>query len=177
MTSPVTFPLFPSLPAELRLMIWKFAILMDNRDRLVLLNDVTKRIICTSSLIIPHLQVNVECRHVALGLYPLRLPVSSMIFASRLPENRVAWRYSRHSKGVVFINTDYDRFVLAVDRVGGCDIRVRTINGRWLRPCKGFGWRSSRLSPTQCANIKQIMVFDMKDPEWVTNESSHTPEW
>lgn len=75
------FSLFAKLPAELRFTIWKISILEHHQDRLVLINYFTQRLICPRSLACSgHFRATVESRNVAIHLYPIRLPVSRVLF-------------------------------------------------------------------------------------------------
>ncbi|KAI0542527.1 hypothetical protein GGR58DRAFT_452671 [Xylaria digitata] len=68
------FPLFSKLPPELRILIWEISILECHRDRLVPMNEFTKRIICIRNLACsPHFRATSESRRVATDLYPIRL--------------------------------------------------------------------------------------------------------
>ncbi|KAK8112909.1 hypothetical protein PG984_013435 [Apiospora sp. TS-2023a] len=78
MATATEFSLFPQLPAEIRLQIWKEAVLEEYRDRILLLDETTHRIVITRELQTPFRAVfhaNFESRGVANELFPLRLPV------------------------------------------------------------------------------------------------------
>ncbi|KAI1347998.1 hypothetical protein F5Y01DRAFT_293564 [Xylaria sp. FL0043] len=80
MAPPVGFPRFAELPSELRILVWEMSILDHHRDRLIPLNECTKRIICNRSLACSsHFSTTKESRQIATDLYPIRLPVLQMM--------------------------------------------------------------------------------------------------
>ncbi|KAI1425888.1 hypothetical protein F5Y12DRAFT_324333 [Xylaria sp. FL1777] len=164
MSSPTGFPIFNKLPTELRVSIWKISILEYNRDRLVPINENTKRIICIRNIACsPHFSVSSESREVAKGLYPVRLPVSWLEGGQRIANEdaEVVDDYSR--QWAIYISTELDIFVLSLDRLAPSYMSeyyslTAPFGGR-----ANFGWRSASLTPLQCQSVRRVMLFDFID--------------
>ncbi len=73
-----TFELFSKLPAELRLVIWTWALIGEAGDRLVFLEKNSLRIIQPGHLVSPLLSVSRESRGQAMAFYEVRLEVCQL---------------------------------------------------------------------------------------------------
>ncbi|KAK7959718.1 uncharacterized protein PG986_004572 [Apiospora aurea] len=72
------FSRFPKLPPEIRIMIWEAAVHEEYRDRVLLLEEATRRIVASRELQQPFRAVfhaNRESRHAANSMFPVRLPM------------------------------------------------------------------------------------------------------
>ncbi|KAI0517858.1 hypothetical protein F5B22DRAFT_645563 [Xylaria bambusicola] len=168
MSSSSSFPLFSKLPTELRILIWEISILDHHRDRLVLVNQTTKRAICFRKLACsPHFSATSESRGVAMELYPVKLPVSQMLYNEyhlddRVDDNEDTDVSKYPSKGAIYISLAQDVFTLNLDELA----RSYFFNerGRVRGGVKNFGWRSTTsLSPSQCQSVRRIMLTNCLD--------------
>ncbi|KAI1773272.1 hypothetical protein F4818DRAFT_423763 [Hypoxylon cercidicola] len=75
LVSSPTFSLFPYLPQEIKIHIWREFILTFSQSRLVLIDKESRRIVPTPFLSLPPLSVNSLSRLIAKTLYPIQLPV------------------------------------------------------------------------------------------------------
>ncbi|KAI0144563.1 hypothetical protein GGR57DRAFT_481865 [Xylariaceae sp. FL1272] len=105
-----TFQLFPQLPPELRIMIWEFAVLEHNRDRLVVyfiwpqrITSITSAMCCS-----PHFSVSQESRYVALRLYPMRVPITGTKRFKRSNNQR----YDIPQESAVYLSPEHDVFLI-----------------------------------------------------------------
>ncbi|KAI1756298.1 hypothetical protein F4782DRAFT_550155 [Xylaria castorea] len=170
MASPKKFSLFAQLPPELRIMIWEISILEYHRDRLVPMNEETKRIICFRILACsPHFSATWESRKVATDLYPIRLPVSRMVSTvrriPRVVDDTIGSDISKYPpKGAIYISFERDIFVFGIDVLTSSffDIKLRSRKRR-LDGGRKFGWRSPSLSLPQCQSVKRVMLLNMID--------------
>ncbi|KAI6081702.1 hypothetical protein F4821DRAFT_18755 [Hypoxylon rubiginosum] len=179
------FPLFTRLPVELRLAIWKFSILDHNQDRLVPINEKTKRVICITNIANPpHFRVLSESRQVARELYPIRLPVffkvvcdSSQTAVSPAERDHVVDEdgddATDECKGHVYVSLEYDVFVIGLGRLVPGSISRHS----WDETPRGghcnFGWRSASLSQLQCRGIGRIMLINMIEEEYLAGMSCY----
>ncbi|KAI0191326.1 hypothetical protein F4808DRAFT_476357 [Astrocystis sublimbata] len=165
------FTVFPKLPAELRQIIWEFAILEHNHNRLVPVNQHTKRILCFRHLACsPHFRANFESRSVAKRLYPLRLRVTGVTGSRRDfhvrtledlefdyeygredPNDRVESTYSLNRRmtyihGAIYISTEHDIFTFSIDRYGPGE--------------------SEKMSLSLRQNVRRLMKIDLLSSSW-----------
>ncbi|KAK8123211.1 hypothetical protein PG984_011881 [Apiospora sp. TS-2023a] len=75
--TPTELPMFGNLPTEIRLVIWKEAVMADHRDRIVPLTQDKRVVFASKELLNPSgvFRANVESREVALKVYDQALPV------------------------------------------------------------------------------------------------------
>ncbi|KAK7995195.1 hypothetical protein PG990_013968 [Apiospora arundinis] len=115
------FPRFPSLPPELRRLIWEDALKEEYRDRILVLDQVTRRIIVTRELqqpFRPIFHANRESRDVANLMFPLRLAMyttgwddsiySLLKWAKPIPEETVAL-------AEIPVSLNFDHFMIGLD--------------------------------------------------------------
>ncbi|KAK6836495.1 hypothetical protein PG987_006990 [Apiospora arundinis] len=115
------FPRFPSLPPELRRLIWEAALKEEYRDRILVLDQVTRRIIVTRELqqpFRPIFHANRESREVADLVFPLRLAVyttgwNNSIYSllkrpMSIPEEAVAL-------AEIPVSLNFDHFMIGLD--------------------------------------------------------------
>ncbi|KAI1261411.1 hypothetical protein F5Y18DRAFT_401917 [Xylariaceae sp. FL1019] len=107
-----TFTLFPQLPAELRVMIWEFAILLHNRGRLISLKLVWKDIrpVTSGMKCSPYFSASYESREVALRLYPMRIALQGTKRHAR--SNNSAPRYDIREESALYLSPKYDIFIM-----------------------------------------------------------------
>ncbi|KAI8949851.1 hypothetical protein F4801DRAFT_551319 [Xylaria longipes] len=155
MASPTKFPLFAKLAPELRILTWEISILDYHRDRLVLIHEFTKRILCIRNLACsPHFHATWESRKVAMDLYPIRLPVTRMV-APRLYRRVEGDLSNDPHRGAVYISTDHDIFVFSFSKLALWDLAEQYYT---MPPVGYFGWS---LSQTQCQSMRRMMLFSM----------------
>ncbi|KAI0802773.1 hypothetical protein GGR55DRAFT_406255 [Xylaria sp. FL0064] len=177
MASPVGFSRFDELPFELRILVWEMSILDHHRDRLIPLNECTKRIICNRTLVCSsHFSTTKESCQVATGLHPIRLPVLQMMgdWAIRAVADRPAFdKASFSSKGAIYINPDLDIFIFKIERLLSPDDSLTRAegNGSILGCLENFGWRTPGLSSSQCQSVRRVMLFgQVTRPIWGEDE-------
>ncbi|KAI0003927.1 hypothetical protein F4779DRAFT_601002 [Xylariaceae sp. FL0662B] len=177
MPAATEFPLFTQLPKELRLTIWELSILGHNRDRLVPINEETKRVICIASIAnSPLFRVSSESREVSQRLYPIRLPVFCKVYprhiGPRCSHGRLEYYHAVDENmednldectGHIHISAQHDTFVFGLDRLA-----PRFFNEYWwsTSPIGGhhnFGWRSASLTQLQCLTVRRIMLINSVD--------------
>ncbi|KAI0554397.1 hypothetical protein F4679DRAFT_596387 [Xylaria curta] len=160
MASPEGFSLFPKLPAELRIMIWEMSILEHNRDRLIPVDEMPRRIVCIRNLACsPHFSATWESRKVATDLYPIRLPC---ITRKNIVNNRDPDASKHPSKGAIYISTEHDIFVLNIDILTE-SLTSPSIDQIELRQYH-FVWVSPILTLPQCQSMKRIMMPNLFEP-------------
>lgn len=110
------FILFPQLPLELRLAIWRHYVVSISRNRTVILNESTKRVHPTVHLISPALSVNFECREVAKTLSKrlLVFPVPKSDGENARALVKVEKRQEL-CRGAVYVNLQQDTIVLGAN--------------------------------------------------------------
>ena len=160
---------FNNLPAELRVAIWKLAILEHNRDRMVLVNEHTLKIIGTKNIACsPHFRVSSESREVALVLYPLRLPLH---WLQRTHPDSGGIHYVAEdatlsdeppTQHAIYINTERDIFV-------PCGARMAPYSELYFvtdEPPPGgrpnWAWRAGLDEPLR-REVRRIALFDFLD--------------
>ncbi|KAI0163967.1 hypothetical protein GGR57DRAFT_498053 [Xylariaceae sp. FL1272] len=166
MDSPIVFHLFPELPPELRHIIWEFAILEHNRDRLVPFTQSSKRIMAICNLAFPHLRTTTESRHVALRLYPVNMPIVSLVRTQDAGHSLTvddSFRTYALISGRVRLNFDLDIFALCMGRLHRGVHIITNSNDAPSAIRTNFGWRTTSLQLSQCAEIKRFLVFDTYD--------------
>ncbi|KAI0188299.1 hypothetical protein EV127DRAFT_434445 [Xylaria flabelliformis] len=180
MTSPMKFPLFPKLPPELRILVWEISILEYHRDRIVQINEFSKRIVCTRYLACsPHFHATWESRKVATDLYPIRLPVSHMVYTDGfycIVEDWVDTDSSKYPpQGAIYVSGDYDIFAFTYKLRGGSDIKEHRCTTSPLGGPENFGWRSLPLPLSLCRSIQRIMLFNTIQPRFLKDGCHRTP--
>ncbi|KAI1744996.1 hypothetical protein F4680DRAFT_467254 [Xylaria scruposa] len=165
MASPEGFSLFPKLPAELRIMIWEMSILEHNRDRLVPVQVVTQRVVCTYNLACsPHFSATWESRKVATDLYPIRLP---RIIRSNAVNTSLDSDLNKYpSKGAIYISTEHDIFVLSIEILteGMRPPSVDETEFKLYQYGFHYGWSTPSLTTPQCQRVKRIMMPNRFEP-------------
>ncbi|KAI1383988.1 uncharacterized protein F4822DRAFT_58027 [Hypoxylon trugodes] len=178
MPAATEFPLFTRLPIDLRLFIWEFAILDHNRDRLVPINEETKRVICIANIANSlFFRVTSESRKVSQQLYHIRLPVFWKVHAPD-PQHRAVDENMEDNPdechGHIYISSKHDTFVFGLDRLAPHHIDEHW----WLqKPLGGppnFGWRSAGLTQPQCLKVRRIMLFNSVNTLWLKDGCHNT---
>ncbi|KAI3334671.1 hypothetical protein F4824DRAFT_501652 [Ustulina deusta] len=156
MAPPKEFHLFAKLPPELRMAIWRTSILDYTRDR-------------TS-----------ESREIAIGLYPIRLPVSRVVSGRNdgvffiVNEDAEIESEGNPPHGVVHISAKRDIFVF-LNRLE-CNF---TNESHYPSIAKShqldFCWRSASLSLLQCQSVRSILLFDFLATLLLRNGCRGTP--
>ncbi|KAK8063637.1 hypothetical protein PG996_008289 [Apiospora saccharicola] len=125
MATATEFSIFPQLPVEIRLQIWKEAVLEEYRDRILLLDETAHRIVITRELQKPFRAVfhaNFESRSVANELFPLRLPVHAFTQQMRTDlwyyqwviEHNVQPQQLSPLEGEIPVSLERDHFLLGL---------------------------------------------------------------
>ncbi|KAI6080535.1 hypothetical protein F4821DRAFT_55195 [Hypoxylon rubiginosum] len=189
MSSATEFPLFPRLPKELRLDIWELSILSHNRDRLVPINEETKRVICMTSIAnCPLFRVSPESREVSQKLYPIRLPVFWKVYLRKIgPElshNSHLEGYratdenmednAEECRGCIYISTTHDTFIFGFDRLAPSHFDEYWWTTGPIGGPHNFGWRSASLTQLQCLEVRRIMVINGVNSSWRENGCRNT---
>ncbi|KAI1207738.1 uncharacterized protein F4807DRAFT_462538 [Annulohypoxylon truncatum] len=73
--APKTFHQFPELAQEIQIMVWREFILDANKDRVIILDEISREILPTPFLECSTFCVNLLSRQVFLNLYPVQIPV------------------------------------------------------------------------------------------------------
>lgn len=163
------FHLFNQLPAELRVAIWELAILEHNRDRLILVNEHTNRIMCTKhNACSPHFSVSSESRDVARSLYPIRLPVFSLEKPHpQDPQNiyvdESADLVGRVSPHAVYISSEHDIFVPGAHMLIPYSSLIYRSGTCPPGGPANWAWRTPSLLDTQCRGVRRVALFDLYD--------------
>lgn len=188
MASPMTFPLFPQFPPELRILIWEMSILDHNRDRLVPMKAYTfERIICVRNLACsPHFYATWESRKVAIDLYPIRLPISPVITVTPRESKEMALRVTEFMKvdcnscpfqGAIYISTDHDIFALVgFIQPYYCIDRHYPDHNIFHSRCN-WELRPASLSPRQLQSVRRIMLFCTIEPSSLKDGCHRQPHW
>ena len=170
MSSPKEFHLFNQLPAELRVAIWKLAILDHNRDRLLLVNEHTNRIMCIqNNACSPHFRVSSESRDVARDLYPIRLPVFSLQKSHPQDPMHIYVVEDADLVGrappqhAVYISTEHDVFVLGAFMLAPYSELVHLAGTRPPGGPANWAWRTPSLTGAQCRGARRVALFDFLD--------------
>ncbi|KAI0384505.1 hypothetical protein F5Y04DRAFT_248477 [Hypomontagnella monticulosa] len=176
MLADTEFHLFAWLPIELRLVIWEFAILDHNRDRLVPISEETRRVICIANIAnSPFFRVTSESRKVSQQLYPIRLPVFRKVYAPDR-QHRVVDEYMEDNPnechGHIYISSEHDTFVFRFDGLAHDD--------HWScfqKPLGGwhnFGWMSASLTQPQRLKVRRTMLFNSVNTRWLKDGCRNT---
>ncbi|KAK5625715.1 hypothetical protein RRF57_001431 [Xylaria bambusicola] len=178
MASSNSFPLFSKLPTELRFIIWEISVLDHHRDRLVLLNESTKRVICFRKLACsPHFRATSESRKVAMNLYPVRLPVYRMLYTGynkndQVNNNEVS---IQPLPGAIYVNLARDIFTLNLKELAKMPLSRH--GGRISGGVENLRWRSAALSPSQCQSVRRIMLFNCPGESPLLDGCRRTAYW
>ncbi|KAI1365839.1 hypothetical protein F5Y08DRAFT_164246 [Xylaria arbuscula] len=161
---------FPKLPTELRLEIWKIAILDHSQDRLVPLLGRIYSVIPTPYVACsPFFSVSRESRQVAIRLYPIRLSVTLDAAALGNGYTGLDIVASCRKPGAIYVSDKLDVFVLISDDIWFSKILSRksdTYLDRVTIP-KTSQRRSASLTSDQLANVRQLIVLEIVHP-WKT---------
>lgn len=185
MASPEEFHFFAKLPSELRIITWEMSILRHHRDRVVFLNELTKRIICIQKLACSsHFRATSESRQVAIHLYPIRLPVSwAAVWDVCLREDTVVdddteTDMSKYRpEGVVYVSLKHDIFAIGVDRLAEWFLTSHASNRPPLGGSENFGYRSQALSLLQYQCVRRIMLFNRYYPSMLKDGCLRSLYW
>ncbi|KAI1120314.1 hypothetical protein F5Y10DRAFT_258684 [Nemania abortiva] len=165
-------------------MIWEISTLEDNHSRLVPFNPITKRVICIRNLACsPHFRATLESRQVAMHLYPIRLPVSTVVqpgkgLAFHIVDDDEETDMSKYScHGAIYINIDCDIFVFFLSTLANSCLVSHSFQPSPLGGPQNFGWRSPSLSRSHYENMRHIMLFDSVWEHYVTRGCFRSAYW
>ncbi|KAK7964383.1 hypothetical protein PG996_007926 [Apiospora saccharicola] len=178
------FPYFSKLPLELRIEIWRYALLAESQDRVVLLHDT--HVIPRPSLINPLLAVDRTSRKEALRFYPVALKVvdlpkfvaplyfkpTTSVLCSMARQARMLMAFERRlddlvpvsrSEGTIYLNPTHDTFIVGLD--------FAPLYAKRSLTHFGSGSRSDRRVPTRpiaesldlettCREIRKVVLAE-----------------
>ncbi|KAI1198696.1 hypothetical protein F5X97DRAFT_323175 [Nemania serpens] len=167
------FHLFAKLPPELRVIIWEMSILRHHRDRVLLLNETNKRIVCARKLACSsHFRATSESRQVAIRLYPIRLPllqlgvVDAACFRNSTVGKDTETDMSKYRPGgAIYVSLEHDIFGIGVAWLIGFIFTEIPAIGHRTDIYENWAVRTSQaLSLPQYQSVRRIMLFSGPHP-------------
>ncbi|KAK6858323.1 hypothetical protein PG995_006022 [Apiospora arundinis] len=158
------FPRFPSLPPELRRLIWEDALNEEYRDRILMVDQDTHRIIVTRELqqpFRPIFHANRESRKVANLTFPLRLAVYTTGWNNSIDSNMSKGVKSVPDEAVALgeipVSLNFDHFMIGLGWKKLMDNYLGTVSRAYDHLGSIGKFQTAKLSLEQMGAIRHLI--------------------